>query len=384
MAEDSDLERTESASPRRLEEARAKGNIPRSRELGTFVVLMTAGAMLLMTGSQLAAGMMGLLQRMLAFDRSALDSRDFLWNSLVHAALDMLQLFFPLLLVLLVAALAAPVLMGGWLFSIEALQPDFGRANPLKGISRLFSANSLAELGKALAKSLLVGLVGFWVIWHYRAQLLSLATEPLHSGIAHFGNMLGWSFIFVTSAMAFIVAIDVPFQLWDYYRKLRMTKEEVRQEAKESEGDPHIKGRIRAMQREAARRRMMAEVPKADVIVTNPTHYAVALRYNEKEMRAPRVVAKGSYLLAERIRELGAEHDVPILRTPPLARALYKHAELDQEIPAALFAAVAEVLAYVYQLRSYNKQGGAMPSPPDELPVPAGMDIVEEAESLLQ
>lgn len=380
MAEDSDLERTEPASPRRLEEARNKGNIPRSRELNTFAVLIVAGAILVMMGSQLASGIASMLQRGLTFNRSAIDTPDFMWNSLIQATLDMLQLFLPFLLVLLVAVLAAPILIGGWLMSIEAVQPDFARLNPLKGIARIFSATSLAELGKAVAKSLVVGGVGFAIIWHYRAEALSLATESLNAGISHMGSLLGWTFLLITSAMILIVAIDVPFQLWEYYRKLRMTKEEVRQEMKESEGDPQLKARIRAMQREAARKRMMTEVPKADVIVTNPTHYAVALRYNEKEMRAPRVVAKGSFLLAERIRELGAEHRVPILRAPPLARALYRHAELDQEIPSSLFAAVAEVLAYVYQLRSYNKQGGVMPQQPENLPVPEGMDMLETSE----
>ena len=378
MAEDSDLERTEPASPRRLEEARAKGNIPRSRELNTFAILMTAAATLLIMGVPLAQGLMQLMKRGLTFDHASLNTPDAMWSSLIHAMLDALLLFFPLLLVLLIAALAAPMMLGGWLLSAEALEPDFGRANPLKGLSRMFSTTSLAELGKALAKSLVIGLIGFWVIVHYWPAMLLLATEPLYSGMSHMTNLLGWSFIMITSGMILIVAIDVPFQLWEYSRKLRMTKEEVRQEMKESEGDPQLKARIRAMQRETARKRMMSEVPKADVIVTNPTHYAVALRYNEKEMRAPRVVAKGTYLLAERIRELGAENGVLILSTPPLARALYKHAELDQEIPTALFAAVAEVLAYVYQLRSYNKQGGVMPELPAALPVPEGMDIVEE------
>lgn len=379
MAEDSDLERTEPASPRRLEDARKKGNIPRSRELNTFAVLMAAGATLLIMGAPLAQGMMQLMKRGLTFDRSVLNAPDVMWNSLIQSMLDMLVLFFPLLLVLLIAALAAPMMLGGWLLSTEALEPDFGRVNPLKGISRIFSVTSLAELGKAVAKSLVVGVIGFWVVWHYWEEMLGLATESLRHSTAHLVQLLGWSFIFITAAMILIVAIDVPFQLWEYHRKLRMTKEELRQEMKESEGDPQLKARIRTMQREAARKRMMTEVPKADVIVTNPTHYAVALRYNEKEMRAPRVVAKGSYLLAERIRELGAENGVPILRTPPLARALYKHAELDQEIPTALFAAVAEVLAYVYQLRSYNEQGGVMPEMPGELPVPEGMDFIEDA-----
>lgn len=380
MAEDSDLERTEPASPRRLEEARNKGNVPRSRELNTFAVLIAASATLLIMGPQLVDGMARLLQRGLSFDRSALNAQDFLWNSLVQSMVDMLLLFFPFLLVLIVAVLVAPMMIGGFLFSLQALQPDFARLNPLKGISRMFSATSLVELAKAVAKSLLVGGVGLWVILSYMDESLSLASTSLPAGIAHLGSLLGWAFLLITAVMVLIVGIDVPFQLWEYFRKLRMTKEEVRQEMKESEGDPHLKARIRALQRESARRRMMSEVPKADVIVTNPTHYAVALRYDEKEMRAPRVIAKGSYLLAERIRDLGIEHKVPILRTPPLARALYRHAELDQEIPSALFAAVAEVLAYVYQLRSYNTQGGTMPQQPADIPVPEGMDFVEDSE----
>ena len=381
MAEDSDLERTEPATGRRLEEARQKGNVPRSREMTTFAILIAAAATLLILGEPLAKGLMLLMKRGMTFDRAALDQQDFLWNSLIHATVDMLVLFFPILLVALIAAFVAPMALGGWLLSTQALEPDFGRTNPMKGIARIFSTHGLAELGKAIAKSLVIGLVGYWVITHYWDESLGLVTESLLSGTTHMVQLIGWAFLTVTASMALIVAIDVPFQLWEYHRKLRMTKEEVRQEMKESEGDPQLKGRIRSMQREMARRRMMGQVPKADVIVTNPTHYAVALRYDEKEMRAPRVVAKGTYLLAERIRELGAENGVPILRTPPLARALYKHAELDQEIPTALFAAVAEVLAYVYQLRSYNKQGGVMPELPKELPVPEGMDILEDMES---
>lgn len=378
MAEDSDLERTEPATGRRLEEARRKGNIPRSRELNTFAVLMVSAVTLVMMGPELVRGFASLLKQRLNFDRTAFASPDFMWSSLVHAMVDMLMLFMPFMLIILVVVILTPMAIGGWLFSSEALMPDFARLNPINGIGRLFSHTSAAELGKAIAKSALVGAVGFWIIWKYKEAAFGLASESLSGGISHLGSMIGWSFIYITATMILIVLIDVPYQLWEYHRKLRMTKEEIRQEAKESEGDPQLKGRIRAMQREAARKRMMAQVPKADVIVTNPTHYAVALRYNEKEMRAPRVVAKGSYLLAERIRELGTENGVPILRTPPLARALYKHAELDQEIPTALFAAVAEVLAYVYQLRSYNKQGGVMPELPAALPVPEGMDIVEE------
>jgi flagellar biosynthetic protein FlhB len=379
MAEDSDLERTEQATGRRISEARAKGNIPRSRELNTFAILMAGGAGLMVLGSHLANGMLDLFHRGFSFNHASLADPAMMWKGFITAALSSLSLFSPLMLALLIAVLAAPLSIGGWLFSVEALQPDIGRTNPFKGIARIFSVTGLVELVKALAKSVLVGSVALWVLWSKKTEILSLAAEPVTGGIPHLAGMLVWTFVLITAAMALIVALDVPFQLWDYYRKLRMTKEEVRQEMKESEGDPMIKGRIRALQREAARRRMMAEVPKADVIITNPTHYAVALIYREKEMRAPKVVAKGSYLLAQRIRELGEENNVPILEAPPLARALYRHADLDQEIPAALFAVVAEVLAYVYQLRSYNGGSGEIPQKPTVLPVPEGMDFEEES-----
>ena len=188
------------------------------------------------------------------------------------------------------------------------------------------------------------------------------------------GHLLGMSLLAIVGSMILIVAIDVPFQLWDHGRGLRMTREELRQEAKETEGNPQIKARIRSLQREAARRRMMSEIPKADVVVTNPAHYAVALRYQGDAMRAPRVVAKGAHLLAARIRELAAEHRVPILEAPPLARALYHHTDLDDEIPETLYTAVAEVLAYVFQLRRYREYGGTMPQPPGEVAIPEGLD----------
>jgi len=380
MAEDSDLERTEPATPRRIADARSKGNIPRSRELNTFAILMAGGLALLLMGAHFASGMLDLARHGFTFNHASLADPGMMWKGFIDATLASIYLFAPLLLSLMIAVIAAPVVIGGWLFSVEALQPDLGRTNPLNGISRIFSATGLAELLKALAKTALIGGVAIWVLWDKRTEILALAAEPVHGGIPHLADMLLWTFILIAGAMVLIVAMDVPFQLWDYYRRLRMTREEVRQEMKESEGDPQLKARIRSLQRQAARRRMMAEVPKADVIVTNPTHYAVALTYREKEMRAPRVVAKGSYLLAQRIREVGEEHGVPILEAPPLARALYRHAELDQEIPTALFAAVAEVLAYVYQLRSYNSGGGELPQKPKELPVPEGLDFIEDAE----
>lgn len=374
MAEDSDLEKTEPASPRRIEQAREKGQVARSRELSTFTVLIAAGAGLMIMGPQLVDSMAGVMRGGLTLDRAAAFDPLMMLVRFQQMSLNALIAFLPFILLMVVAAIFAPLVLSGWLFSFEALQPKFSRIDPLKGIGRLFSRNSLVELAKALGKSALIGGVAYWAIMHHKEALFSLSGESVNQSIAHLGSLLGVTFLTIVSSMILIVAIDVPFQLWEHNSKLKMTKEEVRQENKESEGSPEVKAQIRRMQREMARRRMMAEVPKADVIVTNPTHYAVALRYQDKLMGAPVIVAKGSALIAARIRELGEEHHIPILEAPPLARALFRHGELGEEIPAALYTAVAEVLAYVYQLRSYKSGGGVQPQLPQSLPVPPGLD----------
>lgn len=374
MAEDSDLEKTEPATPKRIEKAREDGQVARSQELTTFAVLMAAAVGLWFLGAGLLdhlsnimiAGMQ--MEREIAYDTSLMLLR------LNQLAVEGLWALGPLLLLLLIVAFFAPMLLSGWLFSSKALLPDFKRLNPVQGFTRVFSVRGLIELVKAIAKALIIGGVGMVVMWHNKDTMLALVTLPVDLGINHMSQLLGFSFLFIVGAMMLIVAIDVPFQIWEHAKKLRMTKEEVRKETKETEGDPQIKARIRGIQREAARRRMMAEVPKADVVVTNPTHYAVALRYQGESMRAPKVVAKGVHLLAARIRELAEENRVPILETPPLARALYHHAELDTEIPETLYTAVAEVLAYVFQLRRYREQGGTMPQLPGDVPVPEGLD----------
>lgn len=378
MAEDSDLERTEPASSRRIEQAREKGQVARSRELSTFTVLIAAGAGLMVMGPQLMDSLAGVMRGGLTLDRAAAFDPLMMLARLHQLSLSALITFLPFILLMVVAAIFAPMVLSGWLFSFQALQPDFSRIDPLKGIGRLFSRNSLVELAKALGKSALIGGVAYWVIMHNKEAMFSLAGESVNQSIAHLGSLLGVTFLTIVSSMILIVAIDVPFQLWDHSSKLKMTKEEVRQENKESEGSPEVKAQIRRMQREMARRRMMAEVPKADVIVTNPTHYAVALRYQDKLMGAPVIVAMGSALMAARIRELGEEHHIPILEAPPLARALFRHGELGEEIPAALYTAVAEVLAYVYQLRSYKTGGGEAPQPPQSLPVPPALDPESE------
>ncbi|MBU3902938.1 MAG: flagellar type III secretion system protein FlhB [Gammaproteobacteria bacterium] len=372
--QDSDLEKTELPSQRKLDKAREDGQVARSRELSTFMGLVAGGAGLWMMGEVLGQGMLRLLHNGLTLDRALAFNIELMVPRLHDLFMDILLTFVPFLVMLVLVALLSPLLMSGWLFSPKALQPKFGKLNPFSGIKRMFSAHSLIELVKALGKAILVGGIGAWVVWANRDEVMQLVSEPVVRAIPHLNNMIWWSYAAIMAGMVLIVILDVPFQLYEHTKKLKMTKEEVRQEGKETEGNPQVKGRIRSMQREIARRRMMSEIPTADVVVTNPTHYSVALKYSEDKMRAPIVVAKGSHLLAAKIKEIAKEHNVPILEAPPLARALHKHSELGAPIPEALYTAVAEVLAYVYQLRRYKKQGGVKPVKPGELPVPKELD----------
>ena len=374
MAEESDLEKSEQPSQRRLDQAREKGQVARSHELSTFSLLLAGGASLWFMGGHLNAQMVQLLQDGMTISHDLVFKPELLIPHLYDLSLRMLIIFSPVLALMLLAALVSPLFLNGWLFSTEALIPQFSRMNPVNGIGRMFSINVLIELAKAFGKAIVVGGVAAWVMWRHLGDALQLATLSISSAIAEMGYLVGGSFLAIVGGMVLIVAIDVPFQLYSHNKKMMMTKEEVRQEHKETEGNPQIKGRIRSMQREMARRRMMAEIPTADVVVTNPTHYSVALKYSEKGMRAPIVVAKGSDLLAQRIREIAQENHVPILEAPPLARALHKHTEVGESIPEALYTAVAEVLAYVYQLKRYQDEGGARPMEPSGLPVPSELD----------
>ena len=374
MSEQSDLERTEPATPKRLEKAREEGQVARSQELTTFALLMVAAAGLVFLGADLMDKLLRIMKVGMQLERELAFQPDLMLTRFYELALEGLIAIAPLLLLLIIVAFFAPMLLSGWMISAKALMPKFDRINPIAGFGRLFSMRSLVELVKAIAKTIVIGGVAALIIWHNKEEVMALLTVPVDSGISQTGEYLAMSFLLTTGAMALIAVIDVPFQIWDHAKQQRMTKEEVRKEHKEDEGDPFVKARIRGLQREAARRRMMAEIPNADVIVTNPTHYAVALKYKSETMRAPTVVAKGVHLLAARIREMAEEHRVPILEAPPLARALYYHAELESEIPEKLYTAVAEVLAYVFQLRRYNEYGGNAPVPPADVPVPDGLD----------
>lgn len=379
MAEGSDQEKTEPASPRRMEKAREEGDVPRSRELSTCTILMGAGLGLLFLGEGIARKLTAMLASSLSFERAKAFDPEVLMMSQGAQVGELLLAFSPLAGLLMVIALASPILIGGWLFSSKALMPNFGRMDPFSGLVKLVSVNALVELIKAIGKTLVVGFVAWLVVSHNIEAVMALTVEPLKSGSAHFVSILITSFISIVGGLVIIALIDAPYQMWHYANKLKMTREELRQEAKESDGNPEIKAKIRQQQREMARRRMMADVPTADVVVTNPTHYAVALKYSEGAMRAPKVVAKGADEIAAKIRELAGEHKIPTLESPALARALFRHAEIGDEIPEALYTAVAEILAYVFQLRTYRKVGGVAPQLPGELDVPPQMDPLNPA-----
>jgi flagellar biosynthesis protein FlhB len=366
MAEDSDLERTEQPTSRRLEQAREEGQVPQSRELASFLVLLSAASVLWFFGGWGVRQLERVMRKGLSFSAVDLYGQAPPFGArMLDASMEALIALSPLMIVTLLAVLIAPHLIGAGVFSTKALAPNFSRLNPLSGIGRV--------LIKAILKSLLIGGVAFWLIWGRSAEIVGLLAEPLDEALVHAGVLVTFCFLIIVASMALIVGIDVPFQLWNFNEKLKMTKDEVRQEGKELEGDPQIKGRIRSLMREAARRRMMSNVPKADVIVTNPTHFAVALSY-KTGMAAPKVVAKGRGEVALKIREVASQSGVPMLEAPPLARALYRWSEIDQDIPVRLYGVVAEVLAYVYQLSAYRAKGGQYPMPPRQLEVPADLD----------
>lgn len=365
MAEnDNDQERTEQPTARRLEKARQEGHVPRSSELNAAAVLLVTAGSLRFLGGSVGAHLFDIMKSGLSLSPAQAVDPGLALSTVSAELAHALLVCAPVLGLTLVAALVAPLALGGWNVSLGALAPDFTRLDPVAGFGRFFSAQGAVELAKALGKFLVVGAVAVTVLRKQSPQLLALGTIPLHVAIAQSLGLAADSLLAVSAGLALIAAVDVPWQLWQYSKKLRMTREEIRQEMKESEGAPEIKGRIRRAQRELARRRMMHEVPKADVVVVNPTHFAVALRYDESRMRAPLVVAKGADLVAARIREIATEHAVPIFEAPPLARALHHNVEIGGEIPATLYVAVAQILTYIYQLKAARTSGARPPEPP--------------------
>ncbi|MEL0027870.1 MAG: flagellar biosynthesis protein FlhB [Perlucidibaca sp.] len=361
-ASDEGQERTEQPTAKKLEDARRQGQVPRSRELSTMLVTLASATVLYALGSELAQGFMRLLRYGLS--PSHLNTQDpARLPGLFHGFLvEALWLTWPVLAVCFFAALVAAVMLGGMTFSLSF---KLEKLNPITGIGRLFSLQSAVELGKSVLKVLFIGGIAWVLLSGLSDDILGLSLQSPEAALRGSGSMLSWFFLVVSLPLVLIAAIDVPWQLWNHHKQLRMTRQEVMDEHKESEGRPEVKSRIREMQQAAARRRMMEKVPKADVIITNPTHYAVALRYDEARGGAPVVVAKGIDEVAARIRAVGGEHQVPLVASPRLARAIYASCQLDQEIPAGLYLAVAQILTYVYQLKQWEAMGGAFPLAPE-------------------
>lgn len=382
MADDnSDQEKTEEPTPRRLDQAREEGQVPRSRELTTFMLLFGGVAGISLMGPYLYDRLGLVMEQAFLFERrQALQDMAMLRHAW-DLALRTLTVLVPLYLLLLLIALASPMLLGGWSMSAKSLQPKPEKLNPIKGLARVFSSQALAELAKGVAKSTLVGgiVVTFLTLKH--GEFMALMEQPVKQALTNALSLAALACGLMVLGLALVILIDIPYQLWSHHKKLRMTKDEVKREHKETEGDPQVRARIRSQQQSMARSRMMSQVPDADVVVTNPSRYAVALRYDEDRMAAPRVVAKGADAVAARIREIAAEHRVPLLEAPPLARALYRHVDLEREIPAALYTAAAEVLAWAFRLRRARDAGEAAPEPPGALPVPASLAETEPGQA---
>jgi flagellar biosynthetic protein FlhB len=370
MAEDSDQEKTEQPTGKRLDDARKKGQIARSRELNTFAMLIVSATLLLIQGEKIGKGLLGMMRADFQLSRETIFDPVSLTLYFKQAMIDGLMLVAPFFALMVVVAIIAPISMGGWIFSWEAISPKLEKMDPIKGIPRLFAMRGLIEMLKALLKILLVFVVAVALYRSYISELLGLGVESPEQAVDHALNIIGMCFLLLSASLIVIAMLDVPYQLWDHNKKLKMTLQEIKDEHKESEGSPEVKGRQRRMQMDMAQNRMMAEVPKADVIVTNPSHYAVALKYDQTSNGAPKLIAKGVDLIAAQIRNAAIGADVPLVASPPLARALYYSTELDREIPQGLYLAVAQILAYVYQLKAAQKNDWRAPLPPADINVP--------------
>jgi len=351
-------DRTEQPSAKRLDDARARGQVPRSRELAATAVVISGALALLMGRDYYATNLARLFEGGLSLPRAALFDSDALPGALVGALANGLQLLAPVAVATIGAAVLGTMALGGWAFSTEALVPNFSRLNPVTGLKRVLSVSGLIELLKALAKFAIVAVIAGLLLWRLGDDFLSLGTLTLQVAISRAAWLAGISLAGLAASLMLIAAVDVPFQFWNHHRQLRMTKQETRDELKETEGRPEVRSRIRNLQRSIATRRMMADVPKADVVAMNPSHYAVALRYEAGKMKAPRVVAKGADLMALQIRRVAEAHNVPIFEHPQFARALYFTSDVGKEISPRLYVAVAQVLTYIYQLTGRTAPGG--------------------------
>ena len=371
MAEDSGQDKTEEPSAKRLNDAREKGQVPRSKEFTTVLVLIASAIAMMFLGEGLIRSVSEVMKKSFSFTRKEIFDPAALIQHMFYSVETIAYTLGAFLAVTVLAALIAPASTGGWNFSTKAVAVKPDKLDPLKGMKRILGPQGLIELIKALAKFLLIGTISTLIIWSLRDQLLTLGKQEVNVAMTALGDLVLWVFLAISSSLILIALIDVPFQHWNHIRQLKMTKQELKDEGKETEGNPELKGRIRRMQIELSQQRMMQDVPEADVIITNPTHYAVALKYEQSGSGAPMVVAKGADLISQQIRKVGEAHNIPILSAPPLTRAVYFSTEIGDEIPSGLYIAIAQVLAFVFQLRRYDSRGGNKPHlNTEDLPIP--------------
>ncbi|MBO9491743.1 flagellar biosynthesis protein FlhB [Endozoicomonas sp. G2_1] len=371
MAESDSGERTEQPTAKKLSEARSKGQIARSKELGTMFVLVGSAVSLMFTGGLLVDALKGIMKRLFSLNRQeAMDV-----HALSQVISDAITVLIPplawIFVIIMLAAFIGNTLLGGMNFSWEAAAPKANKLSPIAGFKRMFGVQAMVEFIKSLLKFFVVAITSYFLLYGLFEQILGLSKEAIPINFAHAVELLLWMFFALTLSLVIIAVVDAPYQVWNHNRELKMTKQEVKDEMKNTEGSPEIKGRIRKTQYEMSQRRMMAEVPNADVVITNPTHFSVALKYDVDGSRAPIVIAKGIDEMALHIRKIAKEHEVEIIASPALARSLYYTTELDEDVPEQLFAAVAQVLAFVFQLDMYKKGQSSRPKAlAKNLPIP--------------
>jgi len=366
MAEsESGQEKTEEPTEKKLKDARDKGQVPRSKELNTMTIMVFGALGFMLFGQKMIEDLSLMMKHAWVFTREELLAPNMLQTHFVEALLSALSAITPFLLLMVLVAIFTPALLGGWIISADQIVPKFSRINPGAGLKRIFSVKGLMELVKAIIKVFVVGTAAYIIYVFYQHDLINLGREPLDEALIHGAWLLVNSFLILSCGLLLIASIDVPFQVFQHIKELKMTLQEVRDEMKDTEGRPEVKSKVRQLQQEMAQKRMMEDVPQADVIITNPTHFAVALKYDPDNMAVPTVLAKGKDLIALRIREIAKDNDIEIFEAPPLARALYASCDIQQEIPGHLFFAVAQILAFVFQLRTVKEQGLPMPKRPE-------------------
>ena len=374
MADDSDLDKSEQPTDSKLKKAKEKGQIPRSRELTSLMILLVGIMLFWIMGTHFVSKLKAIIQQAMLVAHRTDDDKQIIFN-LINLLTAGFWAILPIFVGLVIVAIIAPLSVGGLLFSLQSIKPNLGKLNPISGFKRLFSLRIFSELFKSILKVVLIAFAAALFLIHQFPNMLALPSMYLNNALSQVMQLLIYASLLIVLALIPMVGFDIFYQIWSNLKKLKMSKQEVKDEFKEQEGNPQIKGRIRQMQQAMARRRMMKDVPKANVIVTNPTHYAVALQYDEKTMSAPKILAKGTDNIASKIKQIAQEHQIPQLEAPPLARALYRHGEIGKSIPAELYAAVAQILAWVYQLKRWHRYGGEKPLKPTNLSIPESLSV---------